>query len=259
MVSYDVVGNVAIVKFDKSEKARGKRKFADKLFKENKSVRTILEKTGKFSGRLRKLKTKYIAGDKTKEVLYKENGCLFRFNVDDCYFSPRLSSERKEIAEQVRKGEDVLVMFGGVAPYGIVIGKLSLAKRVVSIEISKACNKYAKENVVRNKLKNVEVVQGDVRRVCGKLGKFDRVIMARPNLKDSFLGVGFSAIKNGGIIHYYGFYNEEEVEGKENKLNDLILYEAQKAGKKIKILRVKRAGDIAPYKFRYRIDLKVLN
>ncbi|MEK6800652.1 MAG: hypothetical protein AABY05_01855, partial [Nanoarchaeota archaeon] len=65
----------------------------------------------------------------------------------------------------------------------------------------------------------------------------------------------FPHIKRGGIIHYYGFYPESEKES----LRKLIETEAKKARKKTKILKVKKAGDIAPYKFRYRVDFKVLN
>src|SRR3989344_3307227 len=122
---YDIIGNIAIVKFSRGEKISSKKKLAEKLLKEHKNVRTVLVKSGKFSGRLRTLKTKWIAGDKTKEVLYKENGCVFRFNIDKCYFSPRLATERLEIAFKVRRGEKVLVMFGGVAQFAIVIAKLS--------------------------------------------------------------------------------------------------------------------------------------
>src|SRR3989338_3793908 len=108
---YDIVGNTIIVKFEKDVKLRDKKKTAQEFFK-NKNIKTILEKSGKFSGRLRTQRTKFLAGENTKEVLYRENDCVFRFNVDSCYFSPRLSTERKEIAEQVKKGEKVLVMFG---------------------------------------------------------------------------------------------------------------------------------------------------
>ena len=263
MASYDLVGNIAIVKFSKGIKKGEKKKFGNKLLKAHKNVRTILEKSGKFSGRLRTLKTRYVAGEKNKEVLYKENGCEFRFNVDSCYFSPRLSTEREEIAKQVKKGESVLVMFGGVGFYGIVIGKKSrIGKtgRIVSVELSRECNKYSIENVKRNKV-NVEIVQGDVRKVIGKGKKigerFDRIVMPRPNLKDSFLDVAFSVIKKGGVIHYYGFYHEMEF--KAGVLEELIDLEARKAKRKVKILGMKRAGDIAPYKYRYRVDLKVLN
>ena len=91
--AFDVLGNIAIVKFPEDLRVIDKKKFANKILKENKSIKTVLEKTGKIKGRLRKLTTKYIAGEKTKEVLYRENGCVFRFNIDNTYFSPRLSNE----------------------------------------------------------------------------------------------------------------------------------------------------------------------
>jgi tRNA (guanine37-N1)-methyltransferase len=254
-IGIDVLGNIVILKFDRDAKISDRKKFALDFLKKHKNVKTVLEKVGKFSGRLRTQKTKWLAGEKTKEVLYKENGCEFRFNVDTCYFSPRLSTERKEIAGMVKKDERVLVMFGGVAPFAVVIGKMSKVREIVSVEIGKECSRYARMNVKRNKLENVEIVQGDVRKKCRKelIGKFDRIIMARPNLKDSFLDVAFSLVKNKGLIHYYGFYHEMDLQ----ELKDLVKLEAEKAGKKIKILRVKKAGDIGAFKYRYRVDFRV--
>lgn len=256
-VGYDVLGNIAIVKFSRGTKGSEKKKFALQFLKRNKNVKTVLEKLEKFKGRLRTQKTRHIAGEKTKEALYKENSCVFRVNVDSCYFSPRLASERKEIASLVGKGENVLVLFGGVAPFGIVIAKLSKAERIVSVELGRECCKYAKMNVRLNKVfDRVEIVQGDVRKKLKLIGeKFDRIVMPRPNLKDSFLDVVFPRIRKNWFIHYYGFYLEEERE----KLRRLIVDEAGKAGRKIKILRIKKAGEIGTYRFRYRADIKVLD
>ncbi len=257
-IGYDVLGNIAIIKFDRDMKQPAKKKFALDYLRNNKGVTTVLEKSGKIKGRLRTPTNKWLAGVKTLEALYRENGCEFRLNVDTCYFSPRLSSERKDVAEMVKKNEEVLVMFGGVAPFAIAIAKLSKPKRVVSVELGKECSKYALINVKRNKLAGrVEIVQGDVRRVIGKSKKidslFDRVVMARPNLEDSFLDVGFKAVRRGGLLHYYGFYSEEEV----GNMKKLIEREAAKAGRKIKILLIKKAGDIGPYRWRYRADIKM--
>ena len=152
--AYDVLGNIAVVKFSRSVKQKDKKQFASKILKDNKSIRTVLEKSGKFFGRLRLMQTKYVAGERTKEVLYRENGCVFRFNIDKTYFSPRLNNERKEIAGKIKKNDSVLVMFAGVAPYPIVIAKKSKAKLVVSNEINRGANKYAKLNVELNKLKD---------------------------------------------------------------------------------------------------------
>ena len=262
MANYDILGNIAIVKFSRKDTKKRKLEIAKKLLKTYRNVRTVLEKVGKFSGRLRTLKTKYVLGEKTKEVLYKENNCIFRFNVDTCYFSPRLASERKEIAEEMKKGENVLVLFGGVAPFAIVIAKYSKTNRVVSVELGKEGSKYALENVKRNKLiGRVEIIQGDVRKLQllkssrSQNGKFDRIVMARPNLKDDFLDVAFPLIKKNGIIHYYGFYEEDKVGG----LKELIVDEARKVKRKIKIIKIKKAGDIGVKKYRYRVDFRVLN
>ncbi|MEK6841718.1 MAG: hypothetical protein AABX91_01025 [Nanoarchaeota archaeon] len=254
--SFDIFGNIAIVKFQKSVSSKDKRKFAEKFLKEHKSVRTILEKTGKFSGRLRKQKTKYIAGEKTKEALYRENGCVFRLNVDDVYFSSRLSNERKEIAKKVKNGDKVLVMFAGAAPYPIVIARDSRAKVVYSNEINREANKYAELNIGLNKVKGrVVLLPGDIKRVAQKVKeKFDVIVMPRPQLKDMFLREAFSLSKKGTRIYYYDFCKEDEIKGIVNKIKS----EALKSKKKIKILKIKKAGEIAPYKFRIRVDFEVL-
>ena len=257
--SFDVFGNIALVKFDKKIPSGEKRKFADKLLKENKSITTVLEKTGKFKGRLRKQETKHLSGLKTKETLYRENGCVFRFNIDSVYFSPRLSNERKEIMQKVEKGDEVLVMFAGISPYSIVIAKNSKAKIVYSNEINKEANKYSRLNAELNKVKNrIIFLDGDIKKIALKLAKhgkrYDVIVMPRPQLKDSFLKEAFMLSKKGTRIFYYDFCKEDEI----NDFVDRVKEEAKKYKKRIKILKVKKAGEIAPYKYRIRIDFKVL-
>ena len=252
----DIVGNVAIVKFPAETKLPEKKKIADKIMKENRSVKTVLEKTGKFKGRLRKQETKFIKGERTKEVVYRENGCVFRFNVDKTYFSPRLAGERKEIAESVKKKDDVLVMFSGVAPFPVVIAKKS-GKKIFSNEINREANKYAELNVELNKLKDrIELIKGDVKKMAAKMKdrKFDVIVMPRPRLKETFLKEAFSLSRKGTRIFYYDFCREEEISGTVEKIKE----ESKKSGKKIKILKIKRAGEIAPHNFRIRIDFRIL-
>mgnify|MGYP001604001952 FL=1 len=107
-----------------------------------------------------------------------------------------------------------------------------------------------------NKVKNVEVVQGDVKKISSKFfseeKKFDRIVMPRPQLKDTFLESAFLLSKKGTVINYYGFSKEQD------EILSSINKDAKKSRKKIKIIRVKKAGDIAPYKFRWRVDFRVL-
>ncbi len=258
MKAYDNFGNIAVVKFPEKSKLKAKKAFAGKLLKEQKGIKTVLEKKERIKGRLRKLSTNYIAGEKTKEVLYRENGCVFRFNIDKTYFSPRLSNERREIAARVKKGETVLVMFAGVAPYSIVIAKLSKAKKVFSNEINREANKYAELNIKLNKVKDkIELLNGDIKRLvrANKIKqKFDVIVMPRPQLKETFLKEAFKLAKKGTRIYYYGFCRTDEIDSVVEKIKK----EAENSRKKIKIVKIKRAGELAPHKIRLRIDFQVL-
>ena len=258
--AFSLFGNLALVNFSDGILKKEKVRFANEILKKNKSVKTVLEKSGKFKGRLRKIETKFLAGVKTKEVLYKENGCFFRFNIDETYFSPRLSNERKEIASLIRKNEEVFVGFAGVAPFSIVIAKNSSAKKVYSNELNRKANKYGEENIFRNKLQDkVFLLVGDMKKVCSKLQKekktFDVVVMPRPQLKDSFLEDAFKISKKKTRVYYYDFCNVKDIPEKVKMVEN----EAKKSKRKIKITNIKNAGEIAPYKVRVRIDFILKN
>jgi tRNA (guanine37-N1)-methyltransferase len=257
--SFNVLGSIALINFSDKTTLKDKKKFAEEILKKHRNIKTVLEKSENFKGRLRKMQTKHLAGIKNKEVLYKENDCIFRFNIDNTYFSPRLSNERKEVANMIKKDSEVFVMFAGVAPFSIVIAKNSKAKKVYSNEINREANKYGKLNLERNKVKDrVELVNGDIKKIAEnfkrKNKKFDYIIMPRPNLKETFLKQAFMLSKKGTKIVYYGFCKVDEVKD----LVKMIHQEASMSRKKIKIIGTKHAGEIAPYKIRTRIDISVL-
>jgi tRNA (guanine37-N1)-methyltransferase len=257
--SFSVLGNIAIVNFSDKIKQKDKKIFAKEILEKNKAIKTILEKSGKFSGRLRKQKTKILAGEKTKEVLYKENNCIFRFNIDEIYFSPRLANERKEICKIIKPSDEVFVMCAGVTPFPIVIAKNTKVKKIYSNEINKKANNYAQKNIIRNKLKDkIELIPGDIKKVAPRLAKegkkYDLIMMTRPNLKETFLKEAFILSKPGTRIYYHGFCKLEE----RKKLIEEIKKEAKKAEKEIKITNTKNIGEIAPYKVRFRVEFVVL-
>jgi len=78
-------------------------------------------------------------------------------------------------------------------------------------------------------------------------------MMARPNLKDSFLEYALKASKKGTRIFYHAFCKDENIK---NVAKDLV-DEAKEYGKKIKIKSIAFAGEIAPYKHRHRIEIIV--
>lgn len=256
--AFDVVGNIAIINLP--EELRKKviiRKVASELLK-LKHVKTVVMKEGKVKGRLRKATYKIIGGEKTFETIHKENKTLMKINISKVYFSPRLASDRLDIAKKIKKGELVLVMFAGVLPYALVIAKHAKPEKIYAIEINKSAEKYAKENIKINKINNIVFIRGDVKKVVPSLAKkikFDRIVMPRPQIKKTFLKEAFLVAKKSCMIHFHDFLAKEEIA----KVGERLKEEARKLGKKIRVVSIKKIGEIAPYKYRIRIDFKVLN
>ncbi len=258
-VSQDIIGNIAILRFRKWKFLFVKKYLAWQFMKTNKGLQTVLEKIGDVSGELRIAKVRHLIGDKTFETIYKENGCSFQFNVAETYFSPRLSNERKIISDEVlklcskRKKTKILVMFAGVAPYPVVIAKkLKRAGcnfEIFSNELNARANEYAKKNVRLNKLKDfITFIDGDARKISPKkYGKFDIILMPRPNLEDSFLKSALKLSKKGTSIFYHGFGKKEEV------LDEIKKDTKNKIGR----IQIRKAGDIAPHKYRWQAMFKV--
>jgi tRNA (guanine37-N1)-methyltransferase len=253
--AYDIIGNIAIIDIPK-ELTKKQIIIAKELMHQHPNIKTVLKKAGRFKGRLRTRKLQHVSGIKTKETIYTENNCRMKLNVETCYFSPRLANERQEITKEIKKNDLVLIMFSGVGPFGLVISRLSKAREIVMIELNREATKYAEENIRINKLSNIRAVQGDVKRIIPKFKeKFDKIVMARPQLKETFLKEAFKASKKGTIIYFYDFLQENEIPNASIKK---IQEAAKKSKKKIKILAWKKCGEIAPYKFRVRIDFIIL-
>ena len=256
-IPQDIIGNIVLLKFPKRTFWLTKKLKAKKFLKQHKTIKTVLEKTEGFSGKLRILKTKHLAGIKTKEATYKENECTFKFNIDESYFSPRLSNERKVIANQVVKlvkiNSKILVMFAGISPYPIVIAKkLKQSKKkaiIISNELNKQANKESEKNIKLNKLQDyIKLINGDAKKLPNKIKeKQDIILMPRPNLKDTFLKTALKLSKKGTIIFYHGFGTKESV------LNEIKKETKGKIGK----IKIRKAGDIGPYIYRWQTQFKV--
>lgn len=209
MVSFDLIGSrgktVAIVEIP-SESSKSKKSIADKIMETNKNVKSVIEKISKRKGKLRKRAYRLLAGDKNTEVLHKEFGYNLKLDPRKVYFSPRESTERQKIADQVKKNETVLTMFGGIGVMAVAIAKRQLeVNKIYSVELNSAAHKYALENVRINKLSHKIIpIRGDVKRVCKEFyKKCDRVMMPLPLEADKFLDVAVNCLKDGGIIHFY--------------------------------------------------------
>jgi tRNA (guanine37-N1)-methyltransferase len=184
------------------------------LMNDNRRVKSVLQKLGEREGVERLRKYRLLAGDSDTEVTHREHGYVLKVDPQKVYFSERESTERQRIADQVKEGETVLVMFSGVAPYAIAIAKKKNVKKIVAVEINRAGTDYARTNITLNKLNDkILAIEGDVRTACEPwYEEFDRVIMPLPKSSEDFLDIAVKCLKAvGGYIHFYSWGREPAV------------------------------------------------
>ena len=207
--AFDMVGAIAIFNEFPKELKKKEKIIAEKVMFLNPHIKTVAKKTGKYAGKYRTPKIAVIAGEKTKETLHKENGIRLRVNIETCYFSARTGSERLRVAQQVKKGDKVLVMFSGIAPFPCVIAKNSRPKIVYGIEANKQARNYGLENVKINKLTNVKLIQGDVKKIIPKIKEtFDKILLPLPRKAEDYLDLALTKLKPKGKIYLYMFVSE---------------------------------------------------
>ncbi len=254
--SFDVIGHIAIVEVP--ERLKKKKKLVAKVIMGlNRHIKTVLEKASERKGIYRTRNYKFLAGEKNFETLHKEYGCVFKLDPTKVYFSPRELTERQRIASQVKEGETVMVMFAGVAPYAIQIAKKQpKVKEVVAIEINPVAVKYARENVILNKVSDkVKIIEGDVREKCIDFyGKCDRVVMPLPMGGEDFLEIAVNCLKERGHIHFYNWGSEPNIFENAEKI---VMEKLGKLGVKYKIINRRKVLPYAPRKWKVCLDIYV--
>ena len=202
--SFDIIGNIAIIKIPDQLLAK-KHVIGNAILSNIKHVRTVYMQTSAVKDRYRIRNLECIAGIDDPITMYKEHGCLFKVNVKTSYFSPRLSTERLRIAEQVKDGETIVNMFAGVGTFSIIIAKMKRCK-VYSIDINPEAHRYALENIRLNKVQDrVIALLGDARDIIrDRLANVaDRVLMPLPEEAREFIDDALLALKDEGVIHYF--------------------------------------------------------
>jgi tRNA (guanine37-N1)-methyltransferase len=251
--SMDVVGSIAILEIPEELKSREKM-IAGEVLRLNKNIKTVLRK-GRHEGAFRTQKLEHLAGENTKETIYKENNVSLKLDVEKVYFSPRLSNERKRIMKLVKKDEAVLVMFSGCAPYVCVIAKNSPAKSILGIEINPEGHRYGLENLKLNKIKNANLINDDVKNAVKNLHeRFDRILMPLPKSAGDFLDSALSVSKKGTIIHFYDFQKTDETAISVEKIRKAC----EKAGLNFEVLDIVKCGQQSPRTFRICVDLEIV-
>ena len=249
--SFDVVGAIILIKLSKAlfpyRKEIGKA-----LLQTHKNIRTVCL-IDPVSGELRTRNVAIIAGENQTLTTHTEYGLSFDVDVETTYFSPRLASERKRVADLVKPGETVVDMFAGVAPFSIMIARYAKPKIVYAIDKNKEAVLLAKQNAKQNHvLDTVEIIHADandVEKVVPK--KANRIIMNLPFSAYSFFSLALSIAAQTCIVHYYDIIKEEEIEARIDALEKI----AAEHSYILSDLSVRKIKTYAPREFYIGIDI----
>jgi len=255
----DLVGDIAVIEIP-PELENHKKTIGEAVMKTHKRVGTVLAKSGAVEGVYRLREFEVLAGVGKTETVHREHGCLYRVDLAQAYYSPRLSHEHDRVASQVREGETVIDMFAGVGPFSILITKRRENVRVYAIDVNPDAVKFLRINVAVNRVdKKVVPILGDVRQVVREslMGVADRVIMNLPEIAIEYVDVACEAIRSeGGIIHYYEFTSAPDpLETAKVRLIEAIK-RTNREVKKVLLARTVRA--IAPFTWQVAVDAEIL-
>jgi tRNA (guanine37-N1)-methyltransferase len=220
-----MIGDIAVIRIPDQLTSRSAA-IAEALMQQHKRVKAVWRQSGPVSGCFRLRKLDWIAGEKRAETTYREHGCIFKVDVEKCFFSPRLAFERMRIAKAVEDNDVIVNMFAGVGSYSILIAKHSNAAKVYSIDLNPIAVGYMRENTLLNKVSGkVLPIEGDAGAVIKRnlQRSADRVIMPLPENAYQYLESASSALRPiGGWIHYYDFEHSAEGEDPVKKVESRV-------------------------------------
>lgn len=248
--AYELIGNIAII--DQHEENAPE---IAKVLLQHKNIKTIFQATSAVCGEYRTRELLFIAGKQQTETIYRENGCRYLLDVTQVYFTPRLSTERIRIADRVKNGDKVVDMFAGIGPFSILIAKRFPGAHVIAVDKNPVAIKYLRENVRLNKLKNIEIREGDARHEVKGISDADHVIMNLPHSGLEFIDSAFGIIKKGGVIHFYAISHEDDLF--EGLIREIEAH-ANKSGLHVCPIDRRIVRPYAPYQYNVCIDLQVL-
>jgi len=224
--SFDIIGDIAIIKHNNNQNAEA---VAKQIMAVHGNIKTVLTPVTRITGDFRVRELRLLAGENKTCTSHTESGCIFKVDVEKCYFSPRLSYEHTRIANLVKPGETVVNMFAGVGCFSIIIAKTQSKTKVYSIDVNPAAVSCMEENVTVNGVcGQVFPLLGDSKEIIQTQlqGVADRVLMPLPEKALEYLPFALSALKKtGGWIHYYDF---QHAPGKEDPVEKTKLKVAEK-------------------------------
>ncbi len=249
--SFDVIGDVAILKLDETLVPHAPQ-IADAMMATNSRLRSVALDRG-VKGEMRVRDLELLRGDEDLSSVHTEYGVSMEIDPSLAYFNPRLSRERKRIADLVSEGEVIADMFAGVGPFPLVICKHSSPSHVFAIDLNPKAVEMMRRNIERNRLQDrISAIEGDAKESVRDLPDLDRVIMNLPHMSEEFLFYALFKLRPGGQIHLYKILERDDLAS----FQERVLSIASTSGRTVEIEGVQELKTYSPTMSVYCFDLR---
>jgi tRNA (guanine37-N1)-methyltransferase len=257
--SYDVIGDIAVIRVQE-QLVHHSEEIAEALLHQ-KNIKAVWRQSSPIHGDYRLRDLQWVAGEKKSITVHKEHGSLFKVDIENCYFSPRLAFERIRIAKLVKDNETIVNMYAGVGCYSITIAKHSQAAKIYSIDINADAVRCMRENILLNKIVGrVLPIEGDANKIVEETlrGKADRTLMPLPEKAYSYLDHALSSIKpRGGWIHYYDFQHANKMENPVEKTEARVAEKLRKKNIDFELVLGRIVRQTGPNWYQVAVDIQI--
>ena len=253
--AFDQIGEIIIVRIPDSLLSK-KKIIGETLLNDVKIVRSVFYQASAVEGDFRTRNLEIIAGEDNTETEYREFGCKFIVDVENAFFSPRLSTERDRIANLIQEGEIMTNMFAGVGMFSIIAAKKKKCT-VYSLDINPIASELCERNIKLNKLAGEVIsINGDATQTINEqlVDKSDRTLMLLPERSDEFLESAIKTTKDRGIIHYYSHIHADK-KSDAGKLSEEHYLKVSPV--KSEILGSKIVRPVGPRYYQTVVDVKI--
>jgi len=253
--AFDQIGDIIIVRIPESLLSK-KKIIGGTLLNEVKIAKSVFYQASAVEGDFRTRNLEILAGVNSTETEYKEFGCRFLVDVENAFFSPRLSTERERIANLIQDGEIITNMFAGIGMFSIMATKKKKCT-VYSLDINPIASKLCEKNIEMNKLAGKVIsINGDASKIIEEqlMDKSDRTLMLLPERSDEFLESAINTTKDGGIIHYYSHIHADK-KSEAGKLSEEHYLQVTPVKSEILFSKIVRA--VGPRYYQTVVDIKI--
>jgi len=263
------------------------------ILNRNKAINIVVARTGTLHSSSRSPNNLVLLASRHRNrsiapllTTHVEYGVKCVIDIQNTFFSPRMSFERKRICDQVKQNEKILFLFSGCGMEAFLIAAktLSMNTTIHMIEnnpFAIRCAQRTLQMLCKKMTFNetqIKIFQEDVFQICPSLPLqyYDRILAPRPkevnyapHLQDNYdnleaiSGIPFLKLLlpllklNTGICHWYDFVPFHELphcQRTKSYIESVIHNKSQD----LDILHIAKVGSVAMKQFRVCIDFRII-